>query len=129
MTPVRSPGWPPRPKELLKYEPSTVMLLSRLSWPTKEPPNAPPVYCGLRRAKSLMRSRTVGSVCSASRFTVVAAPVRAELKTSEVWAVTVTSSVRAAWPRVSSRSASTPRLTTTSFRVCGWKPLRVAVTV
>ncbi len=65
----------------------------------------------------------------ASRLTVVAAPVRAALNTSELCAVTVTSSVRAAWPSVSTRSASTPRLTTTSLTVCGWKPLSVAVTV
>jgi hypothetical protein len=77
----------------------------------------------------LIRSRTVGRVCRASRFTVVAAPVRAALKTSELCAVTVTSSVMAATPRVNTRSASTPRLTTTSFRVVGWKPLRVAVTL
>ena len=36
-TPVRSPGWPARPNELLKYEPSTVMLFARLSWPENVP--------------------------------------------------------------------------------------------
>ena len=50
VTPVRSPGWPPSPNELLKYDPSTVMLLSRLSCPMKLPPKGPPEYCGLRRA-------------------------------------------------------------------------------
>ena len=106
-----------------------MMLFSRLSWPTNDPPNGPPVYCGVRRAKSLIRSDIVGRVCRASRLTVVAAPVRAALKTSEVDPVTVTSSVSAAAPRLSWRSASTPRFTTT-FRIGrGWNPLRVAVTV
>ena len=71
----------------------------------------------------------VGSVWRTSRLIVVAAPVRAELNTSEDWAVTVTSSVIAAWPRVNSRSFATPRLTITSFWVIGWKPVRLAVTL
>ena len=106
-----------------------MMLLSRLSCPTNPPPNGPPEYCGLSRAKSLIRSEMVGRFWMTSRLMAVAAPVRAELNTSDDEAVTVTSSVRAAWPRVSTRSLATPRLTTTSFTVCGWKPLRVAVTV
>ena len=77
-TPVRSPGWPPRPNELLKYEPSTVMLFIRLSWPANVP--LPP-YCGVRRVMSLMRPETVGSTSSSSRVTDVAAPVRVELNT------------------------------------------------
>ena len=44
-TPVRSPGVLPRPNELLKYEPSTVMLFMRLSWPA----NDSPLACGVRR--------------------------------------------------------------------------------
>ena len=71
-TPVRSPGWPPSPNELLKYEPSTVMLFIRLSWPAKVPE---PPYSGERRAMSLMRPEIVGSVASSSRSTAVAAPV------------------------------------------------------
>ena len=44
-----------------------------------------------------MRSLMLGRFASTSRTIVVAAPVRVELNTSEVWAVTVTSSVIAAW--------------------------------
>ena len=106
-----------------------MMLLSRLSWPTNEPPNGPSEYWGLRRAKSLIRSRMVGRFCRTSRLTAVAAPVRAELNTSDVCAVTVTSSVMAAWLRVSWRSVATPRLTITSLTDCGWKPVSVAVTL
>ena len=55
---VRSPGCEPRPKELLKYEPSTVMLLSRLSWPANEVPLA----CGVSRVTDSNRPEIVGSV-------------------------------------------------------------------
>ena len=48
-----------------------------------------------------MRSLMLGRFWITSRTIVVAAPVRAELKTSEVWAVTVTSSVMAAWVSLS----------------------------
>ena len=54
-TPVRSPMPPvvaPRPNELLKYEPSTVMLFVRLSWPANVPM---PPYCGVSRVMSVMR--------------------------------------------------------------------------
>ncbi len=105
------------------------MLLSRLSAPAKAPPNGPPVYCGVRRAKSLMRSLIVGSVASALRPTVVAAPVRAELKTSDDCAVTVTSSLTVTLLSCSTRSVAVPRLTITSCCGLGWKPPRFAVTV
>jgi hypothetical protein len=55
----------------------------------------------------------VGRVCRTSRFTVVAAPVRVELKIEEDSAVTVTSSVTATLLSVSVRSVATPRLTIT----------------
>ena len=74
-TPVRPPGWPARPKELLKYDPSTVMLFSRLSCPANDVPDA----CGVRRVKSPMVREIVGSVWMASRLTLVAAPVRVAL--------------------------------------------------
>ena len=44
----------------------------RLSAPPKE---FVPEFCGVRRVKSLIRPRTVGSVASVSRLTAVAAPV------------------------------------------------------
>ena len=71
----------------------------------------------------------MGSVWITSRLTAVAAPVRAVLKTSEVWAVTVTSSLIAAWLSVRLTSEATPRLTSISLTLCGWKPASVAVTV
>ena len=91
-TPVRSPGWPPRPNELLKAAPLTVMLFMRLSAPPNE---LVPEVCGVRRVKSLIRPRTVGSDASVSRLTEVAAPVRPELNTVSDCAVTVTVSVTA----------------------------------
>jgi hypothetical protein len=39
-TPVRPPGEPAKPKELLKIEPSMVILFNLLSWPPKELPFA-----------------------------------------------------------------------------------------
>ena len=109
-TPVRSPGWPPRPNELLKYEPSTVMLFARLSWPENVPE---PLYCGLNREKSLMRPEIVGSAASSSRDTAVAAPVRVELNTGLLSPMTVTVSAMAATFNVNSRSCVTPRLSET----------------
>ena len=52
-TPVRSPGWPPRPNELLKYGAvdrhvvHAAVLRRRTSWRRE--------VCGVRRVKSLMR--------------------------------------------------------------------------
>ena len=100
--------------------------------PPKDPGNPPGplfMYCGVRRAKSLIRSLIVGSVMSDWRAMVVAAPVRAELKTSDDWPVTVTSSLTATLLRASTRSVAVPRLTITSRCGLGWKPLSVAVTV
>ena len=68
------------------------MLFMRLSWPPNE---LAPEVCGVRRVKSPIRPVTVGSVASVSRFTDVAAPVRAELNTALDSAVTVTVSVTA----------------------------------
>src|SRR5207302_504686 len=82
---VRSPGWPARPNELLKYEPSTVMLFIRLSWPAKVPD---PVYSGESRATSLMRPEIVGRAASSSRSTAVEAPVCDELNTESLWPTT-----------------------------------------
>ncbi len=125
-TPVRSPGCPPRPNELLKYDPSTVMLLARLSWPEKVPD---PPYWGLRRAMSLMRPEIVGSVASSSRVTDVAAPVRVELNTASAVPTTVIVSATAATFSAKSRSEVTPRFSETLFFTSVVKPCSVAVTL
>ena len=83
-----------------------VMLLSRLSCPANDVPDA----CGVRRVKSPMVREIVGRPSSAERGTVVAAPVRVELTAAFV-AVTVTSvSVTAARVRLRGTSVLVPRL-------------------
>src|SRR2546428_12114489 len=86
-TPVRSPGCPASPNELLKYEPSIVMLFNRLSWPANENPNDMGLYWGVSRSKSSTRRLMVGrrSICAGEM--VVAAPVREELNTGLLVAV------------------------------------------
>ena len=124
-TPVRSPGWPERPNELLKYDPSTVMLFIRLSIPANEDPLA----WGVRRVKSSMRREMVGSFSSASRDTVVAAPVRVVLN-SPPTAVTVTPvRVVATDPILISTSVETPRVTVRSSLDWRANPMRAASTV
>jgi hypothetical protein len=49
-----------------------------------------PLDCGVNRVTSLIRPVTVGSVASSKRLTVVAAPVRLELKMGSDDPVTVT---------------------------------------
>jgi hypothetical protein len=61
-TPVRSPGWPPRPNELLKYDPSIVMLFMRLSW--RRPSRRWRAPCG----RSIERFDVVG-IAMVSRVT------------------------------------------------------------
>ena len=117
-TPVRSPGWPPRPNELLNAAPLTVMLFMRLSAPPNE---LEPEVCGVRRVKSLIRPRTVGIDASVSRLTDVAAPVRPELNTVSDCAVTVTVSVTAICLTSKLRSVATPRLTSMFSWVSGAK--------
>src|SRR5437763_16302488 len=92
VTPVRSPGCPASPNELLKYEPSMVMLLKRLSWPANENPKDIGLYWGVSRRRSSTRRVMVGKwpICAVEM--VVAAPVRSELNTELVLAVTVTGS-------------------------------------
>src|SRR5437762_13666280 len=92
VTPVRSPGCPASPNELLKYEPSMVMLLKRLSWPANENPKDIGLYWGVSRRRSSTRRVMVGKwpICAVEM--VVAAPVRSELNTELVVAVTVTGS-------------------------------------
>src|SRR5436190_2802509 len=88
---VRSPGPPPRPNELFRYEPSTVMLLKRPSVPAIEQPVEsvqPPEY-GLRRVTDSSRPEIVGSEASAWRLTCVDAPVRSELMIAPRSPVTV----------------------------------------
>src|SRR2546422_292357 len=80
VTPVRSPGWPARPNELLKYDPSIVMLFSRLSCPANENPNDIGLYCGVSRSRSSTLRLIVGRCASCCVETVVAAPVRWLLK-------------------------------------------------
>src|SRR5262245_856868 len=105
------------------------MLLARLSWPTKEPPNGPPLYWGERRVNESSLSESVGSVASTSRLTVVAAPVARELNTGSVPAVTVISSVTLATFKVRFKSLATPSARKTSLVVWGWNPLSETVTV
>src|SRR6266576_3043224 len=73
VTLVRSPGCPPRPNELLKYDPSIVMLFSRLSCPANENPSDIGLYCGLSRSRSSTRRLIVGRWASASVGRVVGA--------------------------------------------------------
>ena len=128
-TPVRSPGWPPRPNELLKAAPLTVMLFMRLSAPPNE---LAPEVCGVRRVKSLIRPRTVGMDASVSRLTEVAAPVRPELNTVSDCAVTVTVSLTEMFLTSNLTSVATPRLISMFSWVCGAKaaaPVPVKATV
>ena len=111
---------------MLKYEPSTVMLFIRLSWPAKVP--APP-YCGDRRAMSLILPETVGSVASSSRSTAVAAPVCVELNTGSLRPTTVTVSAIVATFSLNSRSVAVPRLTVTFSFTSLLNPVRDAVTL
>src|SRR5262245_39927353 len=127
---VRSPGAEPRPNELLKYEPSTVMLFRRLSCPANELPDA----CGLRRVRSPMRPLIVGSSAVSEPLTEAAAPVRAELNTVSDCAVTVMVSCTEIDRTVIGKSVATPRLTCTSACVNGSKaavpdPVNATVTV
>ncbi len=86
-TPVLSPGVLPNPKELLKYEPSTVMLFARESWP---PNDMVPLCCGVNRVMFSRRPLIVGRLPRSSRLICVDAPVLFELNTGSVSAVTVT---------------------------------------
>ena len=126
-TPVRSPMPPvvtPRPNELLKYDPSTVMLFARLSWPAIEP--LPP-YCGVRRVMSVMRPEMVGSVASSSRVTAVAAPVRPELNTGSLVPTTVIVSAIDATFSANGTSCATPSCSETLSLTSVVNPLSVAV--
>ena len=106
-TPVRSPGWPARPNELLKYAPSTMMLFRRLSTPAKDDPLA----CGVRRVKSSMRREIVGSCSSACRGTVVAAPVRVVLIWPPVEVTVTAPNVVAIAPSLKVTSVEVPSVT------------------
>ena len=128
-TPVRSPGWPASPNELLKYEPSTVMLFIRLSWPAKLPPNPEPEYSGASRATSLMRPEIVGSDPSCSRSTAVEDPVWLELKMMSLWPLTVTVSATEATASPNSRSCVTPSVSRMSDFSSDLNPDNAAVTV
>ena len=112
---VRSPGCAPRPKELLKYDPSTVMLFRRLSWPANELPLA----WGVRRVTSPIRPVMVGRFWISSRLTCVAAPVLLEANTVSATPDTVTSSVTVIGCTFTSTSVDTPRFTITFSLVCG----------
>ena len=128
-TPVRSPMPPvvtPRPNELLKYEPSTVTLFARLSWPANVP--LPP-YCGVRRVMSVMRPETVGSDARSSRRTAVAAPVRFELNTGSRRPMTVIDSSTATFPSFIIEVGRRAERDQDVLHVCGWNPASSAVTV
>ena len=79
-TPVRAPGCEPRPNELLKYDPSSVTLFRRLSWPA----NDEPTDCGVRRVKSVIVRPIVGNAAMTSFVIVVDAPVACELSAPPV---------------------------------------------
>src|SRR5256885_16309805 len=72
---VRSPGCPANPNELLKYEPSIVMLFNRLSWPANENPKDMGLYCGVSRSNSSTRRLMVGRWPFCAGEMVVADPV------------------------------------------------------
>ena len=127
-TPVRSPMPPvvtPRPNELLKYEPSTVTLFARLSWPAKVPD---PPYCGVRRVMSVMRPVIVGRVARSSRMTAVAAPVCDELNTGSLVPTTVIVSAIVATFSENSTSCATPSASVMLFFTSVVNPLNCAVT-
>src|SRR5437867_7121082 len=110
-TPVRSPGWPASPNELLKYEPSMVMLLNRLSWPANENPKDIGLYWGVSRRRSSTRRLMVGRWVICVEEIVVAAPVRPELNTELFVAATVTGSNSIlACASTNRRSAVTPNV-------------------
>ena len=117
-TPDLSPGVLPSPNELLKYEPSTWMLLSRESCPAKDirPPD-----CGVSRVTFSRRPLMFGRFDKSERLMVVAAPVRFDENTGSVWPVTVTCSETAMVFTSIARSVATPRLTVTFSIVFGAK--------
>src|SRR5712692_1351418 len=128
-TPVRSPMAPvvtPRPNELLKYEPATVTLFARLSWPAKVPD---PPYCGVRRVMSVMRPEIVGRLARSSRMTAVAAPVCDVLKTGSLVPTTVMVSAMVATFSENSMSCVTPSDSVRPLFASVVNPLSCAVTV
>ncbi len=76
-----------------------------------------------------MRPDTVGSIEISSRFTLVAAPVLAELKIGLLSAETTMVSATCAGPRAKVRSCVTPRLSMTSCFSSVWNPCSTALTV
>src|SRR2546426_1130486 len=130
VTPVRSPGWPARPNELLKYDPSIVMLFSRLSCPANESPNDIGLYCGVSRSRSSTRRLIVGRCASCCVETVVAAPVRWLLKMEPAADVSIVtgSSCTVACARRNCRSLVTPSVTVTPFWISWRYPTRDALT-
>ena len=123
--------WPPgagssRPNELLKYDPSSEMLL----YSQLRPANAKfPSLRGSMRVKSRVLRFTDGRSDTCSGSTNVAAPVR-DASDSSRRALTCTpvSCVAARASMKSTRWVS-PRATTTFSRVRGSKPRRVALTM
>ncbi len=87
------------------------MLFNRLSWPANENPKDMGLYWGVSRSKSSTRRLMVGrrSICAGEM--VVAAPVREELNTGLLVAVTVTgSNSTLAFPSTNRRSAVPPNV-------------------
>ena len=106
---VLSPGWPASPNELLKADPSTLMLFMRPSWPASVQPvdSEQPPNWGVSRTIDSNFPVIVGRVASASLLTVVAAPVLEEFMILSTPAAPVTftsSNVTAAARRTKSRS-------------------------
>src|SRR5205823_14845687 len=117
VTPVRPPGFPASPNELLKYEPSMVMLLKRLSWPANENPKDIGLYWGVSRRRSSTRRVMVGKwpICAVEMD--VAAPVLPDRNTELVVAVTVTGY----GPTVDRASANRRAVVTPHLRVILWR--------
>ena len=84
------------------------MLFIRLSCPAND---IVPPSCGVSRPTDCSRPSMVGRLASASRATVVAAPVRPELKITSDSARTVISSFTVATLSVNSTSVLTPSVT------------------
>src|SRR5260370_1357642 len=134
---VRSPGCPASPNELLKYEPSTVMLFRRLPWPANENPVPPEgatepgscMYWGESRRRSSTRRVIVGRWAISFVPTVVAAPVRSELNTGLVVAVTMIGSSSRLAARSTNRRSAVPPSVRLTWSCTSWRyPTTPAVT-
>ena len=123
-TPVRAPGCEPSPNELLKNEPSSVMLFNRLSCPA----NDEPLDWGVRRVKSVIVRPMVGKAAIASFGMVVDAPVMRELSAPPVAVTCTPVNVTATVLSSKLTSVDEPRVTSRPFWTLRSYPSATAVT-